>query len=190
MDHLLIPLGFERNEKNEWIRQVGDYEECVDLQKSGHDGSVTVNLHSVDVVARKILQDAAPAGSPALKWWVNVRISELFSRYDKWWKNDPNGPDEVIKLLKEYGLPFLECMRNPIEQAKRFGLDGLAEPGTTSHTANALWLAVILHRLGRNADACRALDLKRRRHEIAPWVAQIGPLRQYLGCPATENWPD
>lgn len=180
LNDLLEPLGFKKTGASDWIRIAGDMEECVNLQKSWIDGSVTVNLYSVDRKSQKLLREALPTGTYRPRWWVDQRIGYLFGDSDKWWSHDPNGPDEVAEKVELYGLPFLERFRDPLEQAKYFGLEaiGIGVP----HLGAVLLLAITLERMGRHDDACRALDLPRRRTEIASGRADVEALRRYLGC--------
>jgi hypothetical protein len=56
LDRLLQPLGFVREVKKNWVRTRGDFWDCVNLQKSWIDGSVTVNLYAKDLETEKILK--------------------------------------------------------------------------------------------------------------------------------------
>ena len=181
LDDLLRPLGFAPRTKDNWIRRVGDMEECIDLQRSAHGSGVTVNIWSVDLVSRKMLEDAVPPDSPGLMYWVSERLGHFLGPYDKWWKADPNGPAEVAKAVREHALPFLERMRPLEAQATRFGRAAIGQPNP--FIRSSLWLAVTLHRMGEHEEACRALIIPKRRTEIPPWAAQVQPLRAYLGCP-------
>lgn len=186
LNELLAPLGFGRA-KNRWTRLVGDIEEEVELQKSWIDGSVTVNLRSVDLVSRQLLSDVT--NRPYFHFVIGERIGLLFGEYDVWWKNDPNGPKDVAEKVRDFGLPFLERVRSLEAQAEWWGIKRFQR----GEWRQGVWvprLAVTLHRLGKADLVCRALDVPRRRHEIAGIVDDIRALRRYFKCAATENWPE
>jgi hypothetical protein len=188
LDEFLTPLGFVRVD-SDWIRKVGDIEECVNLQKSGTHGGVTANLMSVDVKSSELWRAARANGLPGRRWWVSESIGFLFSQHSKWWKNDPGGPAELVEKVRDYGIPYLERMRDPVEQANQFGLKALLN-GTWRQGPSIGELAVTLHRMGEHELVCRALDVPRRRHEIGAIVEGVRAFRHYFHCPPTENWPD
>jgi hypothetical protein len=184
---ILQPLGYMRQD-NDWILQVGDIEECVNLQRSALGRGVTVNLYSVDLRSQAMLNEALAPAQEWRRWWIDERISSLFSEFDTWWKNDPDGPADVAEKIRQYGLPFLIRMRDPLEQANRFGLQVLLQ-GKWRQGPTVAHLAITLHRMGEYDLACRALDVPRRRHEIDSLVDKIRAVRKYLDCPPTVNWP-
>jgi hypothetical protein len=180
LNELLTPLGFVIQTKDNWVRRVGDVEECIDLQRSAYGLGVTVNIWSVDLVSRKMLEDAVPPGAPGLKYWVSERLGHFLGPYDKWWKGDPNGPAVVAEAVREHALPFLERMRPLEAQADRLGRRGVGQG--VPHISSRLQLAVTLYRMGEREEACRALMIPKRRTEIPAWAAQVQPLRDFLGC--------
>ena len=183
----LEPLGYQR-QGSDWILRVGDIEECVNLQKSSYGLGVTVNLYSVDLRSNAILFEALGATQKGRYWWVSKRLSSLFSQFDIWWKNDPDGPADVAEKIQTYGLPFLIRMRDPLEQANWFGLQALLH-GKWKQGPTVARLAITLHRMGEHELACRALDVPRRRYEIDSLVNDIRAVRRYLNCPPSVNWP-
>lgn len=106
LDALLTPLGFRR-EKSFWNRIRGDIREQVQLQKSSFGSGVTINIWIMDLVTEGILQ-SIPSDSPVATSQLIVRIGRLIDGRDIWWKNNPDGPAEVVAAVRDYGLPWLE----------------------------------------------------------------------------------
>lgn len=49
-----------------------------------------------------------------------MRIGQLIDRHDRWWKNDPNGPEELTEAVSTYGLPWFDTVRTVEDQAARW----------------------------------------------------------------------
>jgi hypothetical protein len=179
VDQVLKPLGFERA-GNDWVRRVGDVQECINLQNSGLSRGVTVNVMSVDVASKQLLVQAIPPDSPGYLYWITERIGHLMGSNDKWWKSDRGGPAEVADAIRNYALPYLEKVRGLGEQAERFGR-GSVDVGVPD-IPSRLWLAVTLYRMGEREEACRALGFPDRRTDSSAWTVQVHSLRRYLDC--------
>jgi hypothetical protein len=181
LDQLLTPLGFERQDKRSWVRHVGDMEERVDLEKGWVDGAMTASVKCVDMVGLEIMRQAVPGG-PGVIYPIDRRIGHFVGPFDKWWKNDPNGPEEIAEIVRVHGLPFLESFRTIEARADHFGR-AFVEGQRNPHIPSRAWLAVTLHRMGKGDEACRALEIPKRRTEIPSAGAMVQALRSYLGCP-------
>jgi len=177
VDAVLKPMGFTRKGK-EWSRRIGTVEEHVDLQVSSIAGT-TANLWSYDTATSDLLKKAIPwkpdVGMVLSTW----RIGTLMTGYDRWWKNDPNGPAELAEALRVHVPPFFEARRSLEDQARFFGR---AEPrwkpgGTTTR----IYLALTLYRMGELEEACAALQ-NPPRTTPASWLAQAESVRKWLGC--------
>jgi hypothetical protein len=108
------------------------------------------------------------------------RIGELMNGYDRWWKNDPNGPTELTEALKIHVPPFFEARRSLEDQARFFGR---AEPRWKPGSAtDRIYLALTLYRMGELEEACAALQ-NPPKTTPASWLAQAESVRQWLGCP-------
>jgi len=178
LDEVLKPMGFARHGK-EWSRQIGTVVEHVDLQVSSIAGT-TANLWSYDEATNDLLKEAIswkPDVTMALSAW---RIGTLMDGYDRWWKNDPNGPVELAEAIKVHAPPFFEGWRSLEDQARLFGR---AQPRwTRANTASRMYLALTLYRMGELEEACAALRDPPRTIP-ASWLAEAESVRKWLGCP-------
>jgi hypothetical protein len=178
IDDVLKPMGFTR-EGQEWSRQIGTVAEHVDLQVSSIAGT-TANLWSYDTATSDLLKKAIP-------WKPNVgmapsawRIGTLMTGYDRWWKNDPNGPAELAEALRVHAGPFFEARRSLEDQARLFGR--AAPRWTSGNTSSRMYLALTLFRMGELEEACAAL--RNPPKTIPPsWRAEAESIRKWLGCP-------
>jgi len=178
VDNVLKPIGFIRNGR-EWSRQIGTVVEHVDLQVSSVAGT-TANLWSYDTATSDLLKKAIP-------WKPNVgmvlsawRIGELMTGYDRWWKNDPNGPAELAEALRKHAPLFFESRRSLDAQAAGFGR--AADKWSKSDTDRRIYLALTLYRMGELDEACQALR-NPPKTTPASWLAEIESVRRWLGCP-------
>lgn len=159
---LLQPLGFQRD-GYDWIRVRGDIWECVNLQISWL-GGVTANIEMKDLETEKILQ-SIPCDPPIFLQPVSTRIGRLIDQHDRWWKNDPNGPEELAEAVSTYGLPWFDTVRTVEDQADRWYGRARASlwrssdyplGGVSPWRMSIVPLAVTLYRMGELAEA-RAL---------------------------------
>jgi hypothetical protein len=179
LDAVLKPMGFTRQGKD-WSRQVGTISEHVGLQVSSIAGT-TANLWSYDVATNDLLKEAIPWKAEIAMVLSPWRIGILMTGYDRWWKNDPNGPDELAQAIKVHAPPFFEARRSLEDQARFFGR---AEPRwKPGNTASRIYLALTLYRLGEVEEACAALQSPPRTAP-ASWLAQAESVRKWLGCPS------
>jgi len=150
LTEVLQPEGFSRDGQW-WSRTVGTVLEQTDLQRSSvAGGGVTVNLWSKDLETEKILQ-GIECERP-VRIMSGGRISSLvpsFDGYDRWWRNDPDGPLELAGLVRVYGLPWLEGLRSLEAQAKQYGRGGSRQWRNPTLAP----LAVTLYRLGAIDEA-------------------------------------
>jgi hypothetical protein len=149
LDQALQPLGFAREEKD-WIRVRGDIWDCVGLQKSWIDGSVTVNLYAKDLETDRILKSIACDVQLGVRPEYE-RIGILIDNYDRWWKNNPNGPSEVADAVRTYGIPWFERIQSLEDQASKWYYRQNTGPRWGSRSLTAL--AVTLYRLGALDEA-------------------------------------
>jgi hypothetical protein len=107
------------------------------------------------------------------------RIGTLMDGYDRWWKNDPNGPAELAEALRLHAPPFFEGRRSLESQAMQFGTT--ADRWRRGDTHRRIYLALTLYRLGELDEACEVLR-DPPKTTPAPWLAQVESVRQWLGC--------
>lgn len=182
LDDVLLPMGFRR-EGRQWSRTVGTVLEEIDLQSSQIAGTTT-NLWSKDLATEELLLQAIPWKRPLAILPAIYRIGTLMNGYDRWWKNDPNGPKELAEAIRVHAPPFFESRRSLEDQAKFFGR---AEPRwKPSSTASRMYLALTLCRMGELEEACAALE-NPPKTAPASWLAQAESMRQWLGCPSRQT---
>ena len=178
LDEVLKPMGFARD-GTEWSRTAGTVVETVGLQTSAIAGT-TANLWSYDAATNDLLKDAIPWKpdvTMVLRAW---RIGTLMDGYDRWWKNDPNGPEELAEAVKIHAPPFFERWRSLEDQARYFGR--AAPRWTSGNTSSRMYLALTLYRMGELEEACAALQHPPKTIP-ASWLAEAESIRKWLGCP-------
>ena len=185
LSQALEPLGFEykvsKSRDKEWFRLLDGFEDCVLLQISSIGGT-TCNLSTRDMTTVAFLERAAPPDNPGWRYAEFVRLGELVDGNDRWWRNDPNGPAEMVALIKSHGLPYFESLRSLEAQAKQFGVDGDKH---WRHVPSLLRLAVTLWRMGRGDEACVLLSNPPNGPISKPlpnWLARAEALKAWLGC--------
>ena len=182
IDDVLKPMGFTRQGK-EWTRRIGTVVEHVGLQISSIAGT-TANLWSYDAATNDLLKAAIPWKSDVGMVLSTRRIGQLMNGYDRWWKNDPNGPAELAEAIKTHAPSFFETRRSLEDQARCFGR---ADPRwKPSGTASRIYLALTLYRMGEVAEACAALQ-NPPKTAPASWLEEAESVRKWLECaPETE----
>jgi hypothetical protein len=178
LDQLLEPLGFERH-GDQWLRQVGDIQECLALDTSNTLGT-TINVGSVDAASKAILVEATGQPYPSVTYWIDVRIGDLIDGVTRRWRSGRDDPADLADAVEEYALPFLETVRSLDAQANYFGRSGIGK-GTWSHAPSRLFLAITLHRMGEAEEACRAITEPSKRL-IPSWQVKVDQLKRHLGC--------
>lgn len=181
LEHEGFQLESAKTRDKEWLRVRDGFEDRVNLQVSSGLG-VTCNLLTRDLTMVSILEQAAPTESPGWGYGEYVRIGSLVGKYDRWWRNDPNGPAEMVALIKSHGLPYFESLRSLEAQAKQFGVDGDKH---WRHVPSLLRLAVTLWRMGRSDEACELLSNPPNGPISKPlpnWLARAEALKAWLGC--------
>jgi hypothetical protein len=178
---LLKPLGFARK-GNDWTRVRGDIWECVDIQGSWL-GGVTVNVSAKDIKTAELL-----AGIPCEKelWLrsITTRVGTLIDGYDRWWKDDPNGPEEMAEAVKVYGLPWFDRVRSVEDQAARwYGRHSGQSPWRNPRLPE---LAVSLYRLGQVEEALKLFEAPERKTTSPLLMTESRCVERWLKAQALE----
>lgn len=155
LDNLLFPLGFTR-EKEFWSRVTGEVLEQFDLQKDWVDGAVTVNLWAKNLETERIVK-TIPCKSGLGIVQSGKRLGRIIDGPEggnRWWKNDPGGPVEVARLVRDHGLPWFSKVTTLEDQARHWygGARGTWKNG------NLAALVVTLYRLGKLDEALALFD--------------------------------
>jgi hypothetical protein len=179
LDAVLRPLGFTRH-GDDWIRVRGDIEDCVNRQ-SRWIGGVTVNLFQKDLETEKLYREIMGPDEPLLFCGSQARIGTLVYGYDRWWTtDDPNGPDEVARLVVEHGMAWFDRVRTLEDQAVSwYHRDALLSSERSYGKYNIL-LAITLYRMGRYDEACRVVRHPQPRTAIRSVVSAMNRVRQWL----------
>lgn len=182
LDRALQPLGFAREGKD-WIRLRGEIRDCVNLQKSWVDGSVTVNLFGKNLETERILKSIACEEGLGVRMF-GQRIGQLIDGHDRWWKNDPNGPIEVAEAVQVYGIPWFERVQSLEDEASKW-----YGRGTTGswRKPNLTVLAVTLYRLGALEEALALFEEPVPKTAIPMLVTEGRCVQRWLQDQARDN---
>jgi hypothetical protein len=173
LDEVLKPAGFTRDGRW-WSRTVGSVLEQVDLQTSSIAGT-TANLWSKDLETARVLK-SIECEAPLDIVQFGERIGHLINGYDRWWRNDPNGPSQLADAVRVHGLPWFDSVRSLDDQARRFGR-GNSQPW---RTANLPALAVTLYRLGAFDEAFTLFEASVPKTAIPGLIARGRCVQRWL----------
>jgi hypothetical protein len=172
---LLKPLGFARK-GNDWTRTRDDIWECVDIQGSWL-GGVTVNVSAKDVKTAEILAKI-PCEQQLWLPLVSMRVGHLIDGYDRWWKDEPDGPAEMAEAVRVYGLPWFDRVRSVEDQAaKWYGRYWDKSPWRNPILAA---LAVTLYRLGEIEEALALFEAPERKTTSPLLIAECRCVKRWL----------
>jgi hypothetical protein len=178
---LLKPVGFKRK-GNDWTRIRDGMLERIDIQGSWL-GGVTANVSAWDVKTAEILE-AIPCEEELWLPPTRMRVGHLIDGYDRWWKDEPNGPTEMAEAVRVYGLPWFDRVRSVEDQAARW---------YGRHSAESPWrgpslpaLAVTLYRLGELEEALTLFQAPERRTTPPNYVAKCRCVERWLKTQASE----
>ncbi len=182
LEAVLTPMGFARRVKDysphepEWTRMVGTIEDCVDLQRSMYRGS-TCNLWTKDTALGALVRSAIPWEPYGGLWQTGYRIGDLLGGGvgDRWWKNDPNGPDELAAAVRDHAETYFARYRTIEDQAARYGRFGEGRRGPD----DTILLALTLYRMGEYEEALRAFE---NRPRLTPeiWNRRLDSVQAWL----------
>jgi hypothetical protein len=127
--------------------------ESVDLQVSSIAGT-TANLVMKGLETERMLGEALGVGTPNFVNAVSIRIGHLINGFDRWWRQDPNGPAELSQAIVTYDLPYFDRVKTLEEQAARWY--GRGSKGW--HASSLMCLAITLHRMGELDEGKRGPD--------------------------------
>lgn len=173
LDEVLRPMGFKRDGKW-WSRTVGAVLEQVDLQTSSIAGT-TANLWSMDLETQRILE-SIECETPLGIIQFGERIGHLIDGYDRWWRNDPDGPVQLAEAVRIHGPPWFDKGRSLEDQAEQYGRRGF-RPWRSS---NLPALAVTLYRLGALDEALALFEAPVPKTAIPSLVARGRCMQRWL----------
>lgn len=182
LERVLAPLGFVRRASGYryWHRTRGQRLEIVDLQTSPIAGT-TANLFSRDLVMEALLHAAMPDASPAHFSYGGTRIGDLIDGKDRWWKNDPNGPQELAEAVAAHApAHFDRLLAPPVKEDLK---ERAANPREWSRAHSTIYLALLLYRAGELEDARKVLDRKLSKFTSEELLEDVETVRLWLGCP-------
>lgn len=182
LDEALRPLGFDRH-GDDWIRIRGDMWECVNRYSSWL-GGVTVTLFMKDVETEKIfLEIFRPHGAIQMPA-ISMPIGTLIDGYARKWRDEPEGPANLVATVVRYGLPWFNQVRTLPEQAENWYARATALTSRGYHGPSLVGLALTLFRMGELREACEVLRKPVPRTAIPGSVEKVSRVREWLGCEA------
>jgi hypothetical protein len=179
LHELLKPLRFARK-GNDWTRVRGDMWQCVDIQGSWI-GGVTVNVSARDLKTAEIL-DAIPCEEELWLRPITTRIGQLIDGYDRWWRDEPNGPKEMTEAVRLYGLPWFDRVLSVEDQAEKWY--GRHPDKSPWRSPSLPALAVTLYRLGELDEALALFEAPERRTTPPNYVSKCRCVERWLKAQA------
>lgn len=177
LDRALAPLGFTRQgNAKDWFRLRGEIQDWVNLQKSWIDGSVTINLFAKNVETERMLRAVDCETRLGIRQ-AGQRIGQLIDGYDRWWKNNPDGPGEVAESVLTYGIPWFERVQSLEDEASIWYWRGTT--GAWSKP-NLTALAMTLFRLGAIQEALALFDEPVPKRAIPTLVTEGRCMQRWL----------
>lgn len=176
MDRALKPLGFSRSGLD-WIRIRGDLEETVNIQPSWLGGR-TVNLLIKDLETERLYVEVFEGAS--MMQAIQIRIGTLVNNLDRWWRDEPEGPEDMAEQTVRYGLPWFDKVRTLEEQAANWY--GRFSDRRGYYGPSIVGLALTLYRMGELAEACAVVNRPVPRTAIQESVRKVARVREWLGC--------
>ena len=179
LNALLNPLGFARR-GNAWTRTRDNIWECIDIQSIRYLG-LTVNVSAKDVRTADILA-SIPCKDELWLPPITMRIGQLIDGHSRVWKDEPDGPTEMVQAVRVYGLPWFERVRSVEDQAaKWYGRHSIKGPWRSSSLPA---LAVTLYRLGELDEALALFSAPERKTTAAKYVAKCRCVERWLKAQA------
>lgn len=179
IDHLLAPLGFEREEAA-WNRRRNGLIDVVSMQVDGVVQKLTVEAGVLHPTAyTKCWRKDVPRFVDTPECTVRSRVGHLIDNHDHWWALDqPDAAADVVEKTARHLLPYLDRHQSAeaIEQS-------LAASGPVKHLRppDTVYLAILKWEHGDISGAC-ALLAEFRKRALGDWKPSAGQLMEALGC--------
>jgi hypothetical protein len=176
LDKALRPLGFSRAGL-EWVRVRGDMEEMVLLEPNRHGGR-TLSFHMRDLETEKLYGEAMGRRDVRMDA-VSERLGTLIDGYDRWWGNEPDGPDDMAHAAVDHGVPWFDRVRTVQDQAEKW-YGRFAERGLGFYSYSIIWLGLSLYRIGEFEEALSILSRRVPRTAIPSVVGDVAIVRAWM----------
>lgn len=176
---LLKSAGYKRR-ANTWNRRVGELVDVVNVQLSKGLDVVWVNLGVADPIAyERVWREPLGAFVPEPSCTVRLRLGELMGEWGRSWAWDgASTADDIAADLEPSGFEFFDRMRTPEAM-----VDFLEHRPYRLYVAEAMYLAILLERVGRRNDACAFLhEYESRTRVVSAWNERVEELERELGC--------
>ena len=144
-------------------------------------GGVTVNVSAKDVKTAEIME-AIPCEEELWLSPVTIRVGHLVDGHDRWWRDEPNGPEEMAQAVKIYGLPWFDRVRAVEDQAARWY--GRYNDKSPWRSPSLPALAVTLYRLGELDEALALFAAPERKTTQPNYVAKCRCVERWLKAQA------
>jgi Domain of unknown function (DUF4304) len=179
LDDELRHQGFVRK-NNTWYLRSGALVLVINLQLSNSRESYTVNLGVLDHGVYFACWGKMPKTFfDEVDCTVRSRIGDLQDGRDIWWDiNDPDAPNEVLKLVQQLALPFLERMSSQLSMRDWLLVNGGLDFRPPLVSIN---YAILLKLCGDSVAACNLL--KRLQVEVrGAWKINAAKVADRLSC--------
>lgn len=150
MDKALQPYGFTRD-RLKWTRVRGDMIETVDIQPSRYSGR-TVNVSMKNLETERIYAEILEPLGDTYMLWISRRLGEVIDNRDRWWVDQPDGPEDMAALTVQYALPWFDEFNSLEQQATRWYGRGI-ENSRGYHAPGLIGLALTLYQMGEIDEA-------------------------------------
>jgi hypothetical protein len=138
---------------------------------------VTVNLYAKDLETERTLK-TIECETPLGIVLFGQRIGILIDGYDRWWKNNPNGPTELAEAVRVHGISWFDRIQSLEDQAALwYYRSATADPWRKPNLAA---LAVTLYRLGALDEALALFEAPVPKTAIPTLVAEGRCVQRWL----------
>lgn len=177
MDKALKPYGFTRD-RLKWTRVRGDVIEMIDIQPSRYSGR-TANVSIKNLETEKIYAEILEPLGDTYMFWISSRLGHLIDNCDRWWEDQPDGPEDMAALTVQYALPWFDEFSSLEQQATQWYGRGI-ENSRGYYAPGLIGLALTLYRMGEIDEALSVLAKPVPKLAIRSWVAKVVRVRDWL----------
>lgn len=150
-------------------------------------GGRTVNLFIKNIETEKVYVQIFASDGVTAMGSISVRIGQLIDNHDKWWGDEPDGPEEMADLTVRFGLPWFDRFQTLEDQAANwYGRHSTRMRGYNG--PSLIGLGLTLYRMGQLDEACAVLSKPVPKTAIKVWVEKVARVREWLGCQSADGY--
>lgn len=181
LDERLQTAGFHRS-KQTWNRKSASFVDVIELQVSKDGDDLTVNVGVLDPEVHQLCWGAPPASTVyAPGCTAEERAGRLLPEGRDLWLpiDDAQTPDRIVAVVTDTAIPFIEGMHSRAAIAQwLIDQDVLRR----KYPPPIIYLAILLHLSGDEAQSCAILD-RLRATTVDAWANRVRDVSIRLGCP-------